>query len=235
MRARAPLDVDLEDKLLYGLTPTRLAYLVVALLGGFALWSSPWAPSPLRAVAGLAAVGIGALAAWGRWRGRAADVWVADIAMFAMQTNRVAWNKSWLQSLRPRPARSRAIRPPTSPIAVVVAGRAPKAGATTVAIELAACMAAKGHSQEAWSVRPAPEGYDHAPSAAGPLVSVAAVDDGRVCYLDRGAGPFVAGVIPEDDFVRQAAALNQATVVAFPEAPASRAFRDLAEVITADG
>jgi len=44
MPARVLLDVDLEDKLLYGLTPMRLAYLVVALLGGFALWSSPWSP-----------------------------------------------------------------------------------------------------------------------------------------------------------------------------------------------
>ena len=38
MRAKAPLDVDLEDKLLYGLTPMRLAYLVVGLVAGFGLW-----------------------------------------------------------------------------------------------------------------------------------------------------------------------------------------------------
>jgi len=38
MPARVLLDVDLEDKLLYGLTPMRLAHLVVSLLGGFALW-----------------------------------------------------------------------------------------------------------------------------------------------------------------------------------------------------
>jgi len=41
MPAHVPLDVDLEDKLLYGLTPIRLMYLVVSLLAGFALWSSP--------------------------------------------------------------------------------------------------------------------------------------------------------------------------------------------------
>jgi hypothetical protein len=235
MRARAPLDVDLEDKLLYGLTPTRLAYLVVALLAGFALWSSPWAPSPIRAAACMAVVGIGAAAAWGRWRGRAADAWVADMSIFAIQTHRVAWNKPWLQSLKLRPVRSPEIRAPIGPVAIVVAGRAPKAGVTTVTAELAACLGAKGYSHEVWSVSRAPEGYDHTPSASRFLVSIAAVDDGRVCYLDRGAGPFVAGVIPEDDFVHQAAALNQATVVAFPEAPASRAFRELAEVITADG
>ena len=30
MRARVPLDVDLEDRIVYGLTPIRLAYVVVA-------------------------------------------------------------------------------------------------------------------------------------------------------------------------------------------------------------
>lgn len=233
MRARAPLDVDLEDKLLYGLTPMRLAYLVMALLGGFALWSSPWAPSPLRAIACLFVVGIGVTTAWGRWRGRAVDDWVADISIFVINTHQVVWNKRWAQAIKHRPARNPSTRAPASPIAIVVAGRAPKAGATTVAVELAACLAARGLAEELWSVRPALSGHDHRASASGPLVSVVAVDAGRVCYVDRGAGPCVAGLIPEDERVRQAAALNQATVVAFPDAPASRAFRALAEVIAA--
>lgn len=104
-----------------------------------------------------------------------------------------------------------------------------------MAVELAACLVAKGYAEELWSVRRAPSGYDHRPSASDPLVSVAVVDAGRVCYLDRGAGPSVAGLIPEDECVREAAARGQATVVAFPEAPASRAFRELAEVITGAG
>jgi MinD-like ATPase involved in chromosome partitioning or flagellar assembly len=45
----------------------------------------------------------------------------------------------------------------------------------------------------------------------------------------------VAGVIPEDESVRQAAALRQATVVVFPEAPASKAFSALIDVIAAAG
>jgi hypothetical protein len=235
MRARAPLDVDLEDKLLYGLTPMRLAYLVIALLGSFALWSSPWAPSPMRAVTCLIVVGFGAAAAWGRWRGRALDDWVADLSIFVFNTHRVMWNGRWGQSLKHSRGPSLSIRVPASPIAIVVAGRAPKAGATTVAAELAACLAAKGYAEGLWSVRLVPSGYDHTPSASGPLVSVAAVDAGRVCYMDRGEGPRVAGFIPEDQYVREAAALSQATVVAFPDAPASRAFRELAEVITAAG
>ncbi|MEA2643560.1 MAG: hypothetical protein QOG08_586 [Chloroflexota bacterium] len=116
---------------------------------------------------------------------------------------------------------------------IFVTGRAPEAGATTVAAELAACLEMKGYPRELWSVRDAPMDYLGGPSPSKLLLSVAAVDAGRVCYLDRGLGPSVAGVIPEDDLVRQAAALNQATVVAFCEAPASKAFGHLVDVIAA--
>ena len=235
MRARAPLDVDLEDKLLYGLTPMRLAYLVIGLLCGYALWSSPWAPSAARAVACFAVAAIGAASAWGRWRGRPADAWVTDISIFVVNTHRVQWNVHWARRPKRRPTPSPPMRPSPKPIALVVAGRTPKAGASTVACELAACFAAMGHADNHWSVRVVPELYDDKPPAAGLLVSVVGVDAGRVCYLDSGAGPFVAGHIPEDESVRQAAALNQPTVVAFPDALASKAFRALADVIAAAG
>lgn len=97
MPARVPLDVDLEDRLLYGLTPTRLAYLVVALVSGFALWSSPWAPTVVRGGAALLTVGIGAVASWGRWRGRSADIWLVDIVLFSAKSRQVKWNTSWLR------------------------------------------------------------------------------------------------------------------------------------------
>jgi hypothetical protein len=96
MSARVPLDVDLEDRLLYGLTPTHLAYAVVALLVGFAIWSSHWAPSPVRAFASLLVIGVGAVVAWGRWRGRAADVWMVDALLFTVRCHRVVWNEGWL-------------------------------------------------------------------------------------------------------------------------------------------
>ena len=227
------MDVDLEDKLLYGLTPMRLAYLVVALLSGFALWSTPWAPSPVRAFACLGVVAIGAIAAWGRWRGRAVDEWVADLSLFVISTHRVVVDVRWLERFkcpRVQPAPTLALR---SPIAIVVTGRAPKAGATTVATELAACLAVKGYREELWSVRQISAGDRGKPTASEPHVSVAAVPAGRVCYLDRGAGPLVAAVIPEDGFVRQAAAINQPTVLAFPDAPASKAFSDLVDLIAA--
>lgn len=235
MRAKAPLDVDLEDKLLYGLTPMRLAYLVIGLVAGFSLWSSPWAPSPVRAFACAAVVATGAIAAWGRWRGRAVDGWAADLFRFVISTHRLVLDQRWLERFRRRSNGVAPVLPPSGPVVIVVTGRAPKAGATTVAAELAACLDIKGYRHELWSVRDAPMGHPGRPSPSEPTVSVVSVDAGRVCYLDRGAGPCVAGVIPEDDLVRQAAELNQATVVAFPEAAASKAFGDLADLIAAAG
>jgi hypothetical protein len=105
MSARVPLDVDLEDKLLYGLTPMRLAYLLVSLLGGFALWSSPWSVQPVRAGSCLAAIGLGVMMAWGRWRARAADGWLSDIAIFLMRRYRITWTlrtPRWLVRFGPK-------------------------------------------------------------------------------------------------------------------------------------
>ena len=90
MPARVPLDVDLEDKLIYGLTPLRLGYLVLALLAAFALWSSPWSPDAVRAVVCAAVIGLGAVMAWGRWRARATDVWLLDISLFISRRYRIA-------------------------------------------------------------------------------------------------------------------------------------------------
>jgi hypothetical protein len=103
MPARAPLDVDLEDRLLYGLTPARLAYMVIAVLTGLALWSSSWSPLPVRAVGAAACVGIGAVASWGSWRGRAADAWVVDLVLFAVRTHRLVWNRTLSRALARKP------------------------------------------------------------------------------------------------------------------------------------
>lgn len=99
MPAKAPLDVDLEDKLVYGLTPIRLAYLVVALLAGFSIWSTQWAPPPFRAAAAVLVVVVGAASAWGRWRGRAADRWATDLAVFVCANYRIEWT---LRLCKPR-------------------------------------------------------------------------------------------------------------------------------------
>ncbi len=107
MSARVPLDVDLEDKLLYGLTPMRLGYLVVSLLGGFAIWSSAWSPQPVRAVVSLAVIGLGVAMAWGRWRARATDQWLSDITIFVGRRYRVVWNVPRARALIPFRPRGR--------------------------------------------------------------------------------------------------------------------------------
>ena len=91
MRARVPLDVDLEDRLLYGLTPARLAYLVLAGLAGLALWSSEWLPTVVRGALAVSAVAAGGAMAWGRWRGRAADAWAIDDDKFLLGSHRISW------------------------------------------------------------------------------------------------------------------------------------------------
>jgi hypothetical protein len=180
------------------------------------------------------AIAAGAIAAWGRWRDRAVDGWAADFALFVLSTHRIVFDEGWFHRFR---RRRRGLAPqllPTrGPVVIVVKGRGPRAGATTVATEIAACLAIKGCPPDLWSVRDAPTDHVDQPSLSAPLLSVASVDGGRVCYLDRGAGPWVAGVIPEDDLVREAAESGQAAVVAFPEAAASKAFVDLVDVITA--
>ena len=93
MRARVPLDVDLEDRVLYGLTPARLAYVVLAGLGGLALWSSEWMPTLLRGTLAVFAVAFGGAMAWGRWRGRAADAWAIDAVKFLLGSHRVSWRR----------------------------------------------------------------------------------------------------------------------------------------------
>jgi hypothetical protein len=93
MSARVPLDVDLEDKLLYGLTPTRLVYLVIALLAAFAVWSAHWSMAPIRGATAAALAAVGAIAAWGRWRGRPLDRWLSDLTLFVLATRRVRWRR----------------------------------------------------------------------------------------------------------------------------------------------
>lgn len=92
MTARAPLDVDLEDRLIYGLTPIRFGYLVAASLLGLATWSTHWLPLMIRApLAGLI-IAAGAAVAWGRFAGRPVDGWLADLARFALLNYRLEVN-----------------------------------------------------------------------------------------------------------------------------------------------
>jgi hypothetical protein len=89
--ARVPLDVDLEDKLLYGLTPTRLVYLLIGLLAAFSTWSAHWAVPFVRGAGAVALAILAAIAAWGRWRGRPVDGWLSDIVIYVASAYRLRW------------------------------------------------------------------------------------------------------------------------------------------------
>jgi len=92
VRARVPLDIDIEDRLVYGLTPIRLAYAVLAGLAAMAVWSAQVVIVAARIPVCMAILGAGACLAWGRFRGRAADAWLVDIALFVWRTRRVMWH-----------------------------------------------------------------------------------------------------------------------------------------------
>lgn len=103
MRARVPQDVDLEDKLVYGLSPLRFGYLVVAALGVLSLWHLEAVPAGLRLLPCFVLAAGGALLAWGRWRGRPLDAWLLDLTVFARRNYRLglSWRRRRQQSVVP--------------------------------------------------------------------------------------------------------------------------------------
>jgi hypothetical protein len=111
MNARVPQDVDLEDRLIYGLTPVRFGYLVIAVLGALTVWRldalSPW----LRAFPCLLVLGLGAGLAWGRWQGRAADRWLIDLCVYVRRNYAVGRRRAAALPLRSISAISRCGRP----------------------------------------------------------------------------------------------------------------------------
>jgi hypothetical protein len=99
MRARVPQDVDLEDKLVYGLTPGRFGYLVIAGLAAVMVWNLGALPVLVRAPGCLLLGGFGALLAWGRWRSRPIDRYLADAVLY------------FFRNYRPSARRRRRMRP----------------------------------------------------------------------------------------------------------------------------
>ena len=94
MSARVPLDIDLEDRIVYGLTPMRLAYAVLAVLAAMAIWSLHEVFELLRIVADGVVLASGAVLAWGRIGGRPADAWLYDLVLFIASTRRLRWRRS---------------------------------------------------------------------------------------------------------------------------------------------
>lgn len=103
MHARVPQDVDLEDKLIYGLSPLRFGYLVIAALGILSLWRLEAVPVGLRLLPCLVVAGGAALLAWGRWRARPIDAWLLDLVVFVRRNYRlhVSWQPRRRRSVVP--------------------------------------------------------------------------------------------------------------------------------------
>ena len=100
MRARIPAGIDLEDRILYGLSPARLGY--VAVIGVLAIWwwrQPLWLP--LRLVPALLLVVAAGAVGWMRRDGRHLDAWAEDVIRFYLRTYRFAWS-------RPAPRRTAA-------------------------------------------------------------------------------------------------------------------------------
>jgi hypothetical protein len=147
--ARIPLDVDLEDRLLYGLTPLRFGYLAVAGVAALMIWSAHGPPMALRIALALLVLGIGAGLAWARWHDRAIDDWLVDLAIFTFRNYQIEFQRPIRPrpSIRParQPARDRPARPdPGRPLTVAVTAQQPGAGSRSIAVELAVTLAHQG-------------------------------------------------------------------------------------------
>jgi hypothetical protein len=100
-----PQDVDLEDKLIYGLTPGRFGYLVIAALAAVMLWNLTALPAYLRLPGCASLCAAGALLGWGRFAGRPADRFLADALIFfgrtyGLRRRRRRWSEIVPVSLR---------------------------------------------------------------------------------------------------------------------------------------
>jgi len=95
--ARVPLDVDLEDRLIYGLTPQRFGYAALALLTAMAAWHS--LPGLLGQVAAVAAGLLGAALAWGRFGGRGFDAWLWSSLRYLLRNYRLEFDAAAFRRL----------------------------------------------------------------------------------------------------------------------------------------
>lgn len=260
LRARAPLDLDLEDHLIFGLTPVRFGYLAVGGLAAYTFGSH--APGALGLPLAAMVAAVAAAFAWVRYHGRPLDAWLLDIAIHARRNLEVELDPVVLRRIR-APLRRPSLR------TIAVTGTEPGAGSTTVAVELGAALALKGR---AVVVRPAP--------AAGAASARLRLDrptgqDAECVVLDLGtrlrarradlslvvvpgavalpataplsrvrarhvevianrADPMAAGgrlAIPEDPAVPMAQSDGEVVILQFPASRAAAAFRQLADAV----
>lgn len=99
MHARVPQNVDLEDRILFGLTAARFGELGVALLAAVTAWRA--VPRAGGALA-LVCLGLGLVLAWVRWRGRNADHWILSAGRYWWRTHEVSIDRSRIGVSLPR-------------------------------------------------------------------------------------------------------------------------------------
>ena len=109
MPARVPQDVDLEDKLVFGLSPLRFGYVVIGIIIGAGVWAVHW-PMPLPLLAALP-IGTGATLAVGRWRGHPLDSLAWDVATHLIRNYRVELSQDLKALLRLANRQRKASRP----------------------------------------------------------------------------------------------------------------------------
>jgi hypothetical protein len=266
MPARVPQDVDLEDKLVLGLSPIRFGYLVAGVIIAVLLWSAPW-PAPLRALIALP-LGSGLILALGRWRGHPIDGLIWDCSLHVLRNYRLELAQDLDGLLR---IGRRTSDQGAAARVITVTALKPGAGTTTVALELAVALALDGEQVRLWEPgdqtnlrlglmgpgRHEPSGLElltsFVPPAARPGILVRAVPPndpielgghvvmvlapgnqpptsaGLLPLINRGDPtntPYPA--VPDDPHIQRAETLRESTLIAFPDAPASRTFRSLA-------
>ena len=89
MKVRVPIDVDLEDKLIYGLSPTRFGYVALSVLAAMVAWAGGRPPLVPRLAAALLLLLVGAGAGWVTFRGRHLDDWAVDVGRYLIGNHRV--------------------------------------------------------------------------------------------------------------------------------------------------
>jgi len=89
MKARVPMDVDLEDQLIYGLSPTRFGYVALTVLAAMVAWGGGRDPVVPRLVLAVVILAVGAAAGWVTFRGRHLDDWALDLARFLIGNHRI--------------------------------------------------------------------------------------------------------------------------------------------------
>jgi hypothetical protein len=88
MRARIPAGIDLEDRLLYGLSPARLGYVVGLAVVASWCWRQPiW--GPLRILAAILLLSVAGAVGWLRHDGRHLDAWADDLGRHLVSRYRI--------------------------------------------------------------------------------------------------------------------------------------------------